>query len=277
MSTLEGSIFPIKTKEDYEKETQEFLNLISGWEDPYPVPQIIEHEGFHVVRDDLIDVGSKARFASYFVKNCKYKEIVYGSAPACGYAPISISHLCTLYGKKAIFYMAERKLENLHSYQKRAISLGGEIRWVPDGMMVVCEKRAKDYVAQNPEERVLLPMGVKHPTVTACIIQTCRNLKINPDHVWSVGSSGTLSGGLQRAFPDAEVHVVETGHKMTADEIGRAIWHRSPYTFFKDVKKADEPPFPSAKNYDAKCWSIMKEYYKTDKKPKIVLMWNVGY
>lgn len=260
----------------YEDQTNEYLAQIDGWVDPLPAPIITEHEGFHVVRDDLIGAGSKARFADYFIKTCPYKEIVYGSAPACGYATISISYLCQLYGKKAIFYMAERKIENLHEFQKRALAYGGEIRWVPDGMMVVCERRAKDYVAENPEERCILPMGVKHPTVTGSIIKVCRDMNIQPDHVWSVGSSGTLSNGLQRGFPNAEVHVVETGHKMKPDEIGRAIWHKSPYTFMKDVKTVDMPPFPSAKNYDAKCWSIMKEYYKTHEKPKMVLMWNVG-
>jgi len=255
---------------------EKYEELVVDWIDPFPKPQVIEHDGIHVVRDDLINVGSKARFSDHLVRNLPHKELVYGSSPACGYAQISVAYLCKQYNKKAVFFMAKRNMENLHPYQKRALDLGLDVRWIKDGMMVVCEKRAKDYVSENPWDRIMLPMGLKHPMVIGAIIKTCKSLNIEPDHVWSVGSSGTLSKGLQLAFPEAEVHVVQTGHKMSSEEIGRAIHHVSPYQFVRNAPANELPPFPSAPNYDAKCWKIMNDYYKTNTKPKTVLMWNVG-
>ena len=259
---------------------EDYLNLIGDWKDPNPDPVITEHEGYFVVRDDLLDVGSKARAGDYLIGHApEYSHIeewVYGSSPATGYAQISLPYLCNKYGKKAVIFMAARSMDRLHEYQKRGLELGGIYHWVPDGMMSVTQKRAKDYVVESPDTRHLLPMGVEHPTSIACLIRVARNLQIKPKEIWSVGSSGTLSRSLQLAFPDAVVHVVSTGHTMTPREIGRGIFHKSPYKFDKPVKKEDAPPYPSAPTYDSKVWRPMIDYHKTTPRLDPCLVWNVG-
>lgn len=263
----------LRTAEDY-------LDLIGDWKDPNPDPVLTEHDGYFVVRDDLLEVGSKARAGDYLIGHAKehqhIQEWVYGSSPATGYAQISLPYLCGRYGKKAVIFMAERAMHRLHEYQKRGLELGGDYRWIPDGMMAVTQKRARDYVLASPHTRMLLPMGVEHPTAIASLIRVARSLPIQPKEVWSVGSSGTLSRSLQFAFPDAIVHVVSTGHTMTPREIGRAVFHRSPYKFDRPVKKADAPPYPSAPTYDAKVWRPMIEYHKTTPRLEPCLVWNVG-
>ena len=87
----------------------------------------------------------------------------------------------------------------------------------------------------------------------------------------SVGSSGTLTRGLQMAFPDKDVHVVSVGHTMAQYEVGRAILHKSHLKFTQEVKEEDMPPFPSVPTYDAKAWKIMREQAKPGS-----LFWNVG-
>ena len=94
---------------------------------------------------------------------------------------------------------------------------------------------------------------------------------INISEVWSVGSSGTLTRGLQMAFPDKDVHVVSVGHSMKQNEVGRAILHRSDLKFTQEVKEEDTPPFPSVPTYDAKAWKIIREHAKPG-----ALFWNVG-
>ena len=89
--------------------------------------------------------------------------------------------------------------------------------------------------------------------------------------IWTVGSSGTLSRGLQKAFPELEVHVISVGHKMSEREIGRAKFYKSPYKFDKPIKPIEAPPFPSAPTYDAKAWPFLKEFAKPN-----ALFWNVG-
>jgi hypothetical protein len=167
--------------------------------------------------------------------------------------------------------MAKRNRENLHPYQTKGISLKADYRWVPNGMLNVTQRRAKDYVLENPQERTLLPIGLEHVSVIGSFIKVARNLPVQPKEVWTVGSSGTLNRSLQLAWPDAEVHVVSVGHTMKEREIGRAIYHRSDLKFDKPVKPEDAPPFPSAPTYDAKTWKFMREHASPG-----ALFWNVG-
>jgi hypothetical protein len=138
-------------------------------------------------------------------------------------------------------------------------------------MLNVTERRAKDYVLENSQERSLLPLGLEHVTVMACFIKVARDLPIQPKEFWTVGSSGTLNRSLQLAWPDAEAHVVSVGHKMSERQIGRAIFHRSPYKFDRPVKPEDVPPYPSAITYDAKVWAFVKEHASPG-----ALIWNVA-
>lgn len=260
--------------------SDELLELIGDWEDPNPTPVIELHNGIHVVRDDLLNYGSKIRFVDYFIghapENKEVTEWVFGSCPATGYAQISLPVVCKRYEKKAVLFMAERSMDKLHEYQKRGIELGTIYHWVKMGMLNVTQSHAKKYTAEDPVHRRVLPLGLEHETVVASIIKVARSLPINPKEVWSVGSSGTISRGLQLAFPDADVHVVQVGHTMKPREIGRAIHHISPYKFDKPVKIHEMPPFPSAPTYDAKGWKPMIDWYKTNEKKGDVLFWNVG-
>jgi len=265
-------------EKSFQKEQAEsYLELVKDWVDPNPPPVLRMHDDILVVRDDLLEVGTKARAADYLIRNNEHiEEWVYGSSPATGYAQISLPYVCGLYNKRAVIFMAERALDKLHPYQKKAIKLGADFRWVPNGMLNVTEKRAKDYVAERPETRCLLPIGLEHPTVFGSLIKVARSLGVQPDQVWSVGSSGTLTRSLQMAFPNAEVHVVSVGHTMSEHEIGRAIYHKSKYNFKQSVKKEEAPPFNSCSTYDAKAWQPMLDWHSKMGRPKTVLFWNVA-
>ena len=240
---------------------------LGDWTDPFPAPVIEEHEGFMIVRDDLLDSGSKMRFADYLIKSQpEIEEWVYGSSPATGYAQISLSCLCRKYGKKAVIFMADRAKDKLHEYQLRAIESGATMNWIPNGMLSVTEKRARDYVEQNPNSRRLLPIGFDHPSVVASIGRVAGRMDITPREVWTVGSSGTLTRGLQQAWPDASFHCVAVGHK---GDYGRAKVYRCEIPFNREAKV--KPPFPSAPTYDAKVWEFMKQYASPG-----ALFWNVG-
>jgi hypothetical protein len=181
--------------------------------------------------------------------------------------------VCKKYNKKATVFYAKRNPENYTYPQKLAIGLGLNIIWVNMGMLTVTKKRARDYVSEDVENRVELPMGLEHDTVFGSIIKVARELELErpPSEIWCVGSSGTLNRGLQLAFPDIQVHCVQIGHAMNERELGRATKYISPYKFDKEVKGSDKPPFPSIPTYDAKAWSFIKQYAKKD-----ALFWNVA-
>lgn len=264
--------------------TDDLLALIGDWEDPNPPLVVREYKtelGFYVyvVRDDLLGVGSKVRALDYLIGTLfKNKtEIVYGSSPATGYAQISLPYVCSQYFKTATIFMAERGMDKLHPFQIKGLSLGGNYVWVPNGMLAVTEKKARDYASQDPK-RALMPIGLDHPTVIASFIKVARSLGYTPGSVWSVGSSGTLNRSLQLAWPDSEVHVVQVGHNMKKAEIGRAIHHTCSYKFDKPVHRDDAPPYPSVPEYDAKLWTVMMDYYKSNRNKikEPILIWNVA-
>ena len=162
--------------------------------------------------------------------------------------------------------MAERAWDKLHDYQIEALNVGADMKWVPNGMLSVTEKRARDYVEQDPKVRRLLPIGFHHDTVIASIIRVALSIDIQPNEVWTVGSSGTLTRGLQLAWPDADFHCVTVGHK---GDYGRAKTYRCQIPFNKPAKVI--PPFPSAITYDAKAWEFIKQHASPGS-----LFWNVG-
>ena len=93
---------------------------------PFIFPKLVieEHEGFHVVRDDLLEGGSKRRFVDKLMREEIAEganEFVYGGCPANGYAQLSIPLQAREYGCKTILFMAKRSMDNLHDYQKRAL------------------------------------------------------------------------------------------------------------------------------------------------------------
>jgi hypothetical protein len=120
-----------------------------------------------------------------------------------------------------------------------------------------------------------LPLGLEEKRVFEDIRDLAKNIEIvyniNISEIWSVGSSGTLTRGLQMAFPDKDVNVVSVGHTMKQNEVGRAKLYRSKYKFTQEVKDKDKPPFPSVPTYDAKAWCVMREHAKPN-----ALFWNVG-
>jgi hypothetical protein len=250
---------------------EDYLELVSDWEDPNPAPVVELIDGVHVVRDDLLPAGSKQRFIDKLIRDTDCEEWVFGGSNKVGWGPISLAYVCQKYGKKATCFWAERKEPTWH--QQKYMEYGGAIEWVKMGMLSVTLSRAEKYRRESPQTRTTLPLGLEHDTVLGSIIKVARNLPVKPDCIWTVGSSGTLSRGLQLAFPDAEVHVVQTGHKLDERQLGRAILHEAPYKFDKPVKESEAPPFPSAPEYDAKGWKPMLENMD---RSKVNLFWNVA-
>lgn len=248
---------------------EDYLELIGDWEDPNPKPIIEEHNGFTIVRDDLLGVGSKARFIDFLIKNNPdIDEWVYGCAPRWGYGSVSAAYVCQKYGKKFTVFIAKSK--EWHPSQVKAASYGANFIEVNMGMMVVTQARAKEYAARGGDRVALAPFGLGHDTCIASIIKVAREMPVKPKEFWSVGGSGTLNRGLQLAWPEANANIVQLGHKLTPEEYGRATVWESSYKFSQKVKDKHLPPYPSILEYDAKLWEFK------DKISPGSLIWNVA-
>ena len=250
------------------------LHLVDDWKDPNPAPVLEQHEGVWVVRDDLLPAGAKSRFLDVLLRDGMVDEWVYGSSPRVGYGQVSLAYVAAKYKKASTVFLPASK--ELHPNSLKAQAFGAKIVQVPVGFMKVCEARARAYVQEQRLNGVnceLVPFGLDSPSVIGSIIKVARSLPIIPQEVWTVAGSGTLSRGLQLAWPDAKVYAVSVGHVLTPHEAGRAEVIRHPLKFEQKCRPADFPPFPSVAEYDAKAWKFIRERADTT---KTVLFWNVA-
>lgn len=233
-----------------------------------PNPIIEIHEGIQVVRDDLLDGGTKRRgFNVWIQANMGVDEWVYAS-PRQGYAQLALAYSCRDYGKKCTVTVPKGKRYWLTNEAER---MGANIIEVPMGFLTNIQSKAKKYVEAN-EGAGLIPFGGDDPIIISAIRDVALSIDIEPPkEVWTVMSSGVLSRGLQLAWPDAKVYGVQIGHNTTEREMGRAETMRSKYKFTQDCKEPDRPPFPSSLSYDSKAWEFIKKYAKSG-----ALFWNVG-
>lgn len=232
-----------------------------------PKPIINEYDGIRVVRDDLLDGGTKRRaFTKYVASRPDVKEFVYAS-PRQGYAQLSLSYACRDLDRKCTVTVPKGQKTWLTIESER---LGCNIIQVPMGYLSNIQAKAKRYCEEN--EAHLIPFGGDHPIIIDAMRDAALSLEIEPPkEVWTVMSSGVLSRGLQKAWPDAKVYGVQIGHNTTEEEMGRAETFRSKYTFQQECKKDERPPFPSSLTYDSKAWTFIKE-----KATEGALFWNVG-
>ena len=224
-----------------------------------PKPIIEDFDGIQVVRDDLLNGGTKRRaFTIYVASLPDVDEFVYAS-PRQGYAQLSLAYACRDLNKKCTVTIPKGKKTWLTI---EAEKLGCNIIEVPMGYLSNIQAKARYYCEDNNAH--LIPFGGDHPIIIEAMCEAAKE-------VWTVMSSGVLSRGLQMAWPDAKVYGVRIGHKTTKRERGRAETFVSKYKFQQDCKESERPPFPSSLTYDSKAWSFIKEHASDG-----ALFWNVG-
>lgn len=235
------------------------------WQAP---PIIEEHSGVLVVREDLVDGGSKIRFLPHIVGDAK--EIVFGG-PFCGGAPYALSVWGRRMGVSITLFYAKRA--ELHWRQKAAFRNGASIYQVPAGRIAVVQHRARTYAADHGA--LFLPLGFDLAHATAPFEAVMRGVaeQVGPiDEVWCATGSGMLARCLARAFPDAKIKGVIVGLKsrnQAQDFPTNVELLEAPYDFAERCNT--EPPFPSCRNYEAKAWEKMQEAPAGPRR----LFWNV--
>ena len=184
-----------------------------------PLPIVEEFDGIRVVRDDLLNGGTKRRaFNMYVASRPDVKEFVYAS-PRQGYAQLSLAYSCRDLGRKCTVTVPKGKRTWLTN---EAEKLGCKIIEVPMGYLTNIQHKAKLYCEET--ESHLIPFGGDHPIIVEAMCRTAMSLDSykrfeHPKEVWTVLSSGVLSRGLQKAWPNAKVYGVQIGHNSTKEEI----------------------------------------------------------
>lgn len=226
------------------------------------VPQVVEHEGIFVVRDDLYPGGTKARYIAGLFDEAD--EIVYGS-PAEGGAQTALAQCAAAAGKKATIFLAKRAQPHARAFMAKR--LGAKVVQVSPGYLSVVQARAKAYAEHVGA--TLAPFGMDFPKASEAITEAALSTGLDPQEVWAAAGSGTLARGLARAWPGARLRFVQVGREITPAEIGNGEVIAHPLAFSKECKS--KPPFPSDPHYDAKAWEMCKAQHGAG----LVLFWNV--
>ena len=248
---------------------QAWLDLAGDWQDPFEAPQLVDHDGFKVVREDLMGFGSKCRFGDILVSTCKQDTLVYVQ-PRYGFAGISLAYLAKKYNKKLVLFSPSQK--DISDHQAICVEMGAEMKFKRIAAMPVLNAHAKKWAEDNGA--FFIPLGLRHELVTAAAVKVAHDLAEKhgyPEEVWSAISTGVLQRSLQIAWPDAKFNGVAVARNIKKGERGIAeIWSH-PKAFTQDVDPQYNPPFPSAMNYDAKAWEFMTKHGNPG-----AWFWNVG-
>ena len=238
---------------------QEYLDMVGDFVGSFPDPVIENIEGRIVVREDLLSVGTKARAGELLVATSKSDTIVYVQ-PRFGFAGISLTELCKKYNKRLVLFMPSSK--EISDHQAFCIENGCEYHFHRIAAMPNLNIIAKRWADEN--NAFFIPLGLRHGLVTAMIVKTATQIK-EPESFWTAFSTGVLNRALQIAWPNSIANGVAVSRNVHDGEKGRA----NIVSHYKDFSQNSLilPPFPSAKNYDAKVW----EYTKPGD-----LFWNVA-
>jgi hypothetical protein len=227
----------------------------------FPPLKVEFHEGIHVVRDDLIPGGTKARYLIGLFE--KYDEVVYAS-PAYGGAQLALAYCARAAGKKATIFVAKRARPHARTLEAKAA--GARVFQVPNGYLSNVQAKARFYAEDHGAH--LLAFGGESEQALSEIAAAASSIGEEFDQVWSAAGSGVLTRGLQRGIKAAEFYGVQVGKDV--DHPGSAAILPSGFPFEKEIDAS--LPFPSCPNYDAKAWLVCKEKHR---KGARVLFWNV--
>jgi len=226
---------------------------------------INEYNGFHILRDDLFEGGTKRRAFSQLIDSITESELVY----ACdyfGYAQYAIALTAQEAGKTVkLFYCSPKQETEVFKKVTALPNVSYEI--IPDAFtQMEAVPRAMEYATQNGSK--FLPVGLDFPEFRTELEKVVKSANIQAPEIWCLGGSGTLGRALQHAYPHIPVNMINLG---TADFNPEGIDH-----VWDAPEKWDEPaqvppPYPSTPYLDGKVWRFVLEHAKPG-----ALIWNVA-
>lgn len=265
----------IKYKDLLEKDYNPSVKIISELiEDPEDKNKKIK---LNIIRDDLLEAGSKQRaMIPYLLKN-KAKEFVY-ITPYTGSAQITLAYSSLYTGKRVSIFIND--VEPMHDLTKKALSYGVvNLFKIPNGGFKKMDKYANNYVKWKKKEKgdnyiYLFNLGFNNKEYIDLLYSQLN--KAIPDTVkkaikrlWIPTGSSALINALYSVFPKdkypkIQFLSVQIGKTVWDDmvDLSRTIIYRSE-EFFYDIAKI-QPPYPTTKSYDAKIWKFIIEYAENE-------------
>jgi hypothetical protein len=156
-------------------------------------PIIKNHYGIFVVRDDLLEGGTKSILMSHIDKSY-IKEFVYAS-PVYGGFQVAISAYCKKMGKQATIFCAKRNIK--HPNTLKCLEYGAQVIEVDYGYLSVIEKKAREYCLDKEGVHKIV-FGAKTEENKKILGQRIKYVLdyVNPDEIWCAIGSGLLVSAI---------------------------------------------------------------------------------
>ena len=245
------------------KTLDEWLKITEGWQMSHPLPFLADHEGITIVRDDMIDGGTKARALDFLLSKVDNEWITY-VCPRAGAAPYAIAKFAKQAGRKVKMYVPSSK--RMSELQAKMFELGcDEVVFERIASQKNLNIMAQQWAQENGA--YFVPMGLNTELATAALVRVAYSLGWAPSELAVATSTGVLGRALRIAWPDAKFHSVAVARNLKAGEMGPGVFYSDPRPFLKDSKFPC--PFPTYDNYDRKAW----EYAVNN---NVEAMWNVA-
>lgn len=214
-------------------------------------PVLVMHEELLVLRDDLVDGGTKRRILQMLVPLIKEEEIVY-PGHAYGYAGLALGLAALACNKRVRIFYPSPRAEGVPIFD-RTISLPNvtySIEKVAKQHELVEEAKAYASAAGA----YYMPIGCATQEFRDALVTFIKSLSVTPTEVWCMCGSGLLCRSICEAWPEAKVNAVSLGMSHLDVDRERVTVYNAPES--PEEAASVLPPFPSAKFYDAKVWRL---------------------
>lgn len=218
-----------------------------------------------VISHNRLQGGTKRVVAERLLRKTwrDHKTLVYAT-PAFGLAQVALAVACKDAGRNCVLFTAKRN--ELHPLTLEAQAAGAEVVQVPYGYLTNVQAKARRFAEEN--DFFLVPFGLDCPEVVLELAALARlETSKAPKEVWCAGGSGTLTRGLQLAWPEAQHNCVLVGTRK--GNYGKARLWIAPEKY--EQKNRVHCPFPANPNYDAKIWQFAEKHFERDS-----LIWIVN-
>jgi hypothetical protein len=238
--------------------------------------KVENHHGIHVLRDDLLEGGTKSILMPYYDRP-EINEFVYAS-PVYGCFQIALSVYAKSVNKKATIFCAKRK--KLHPNTILCKEYGAKIIEIPFGYLSNIEKKARDYCLNKKKIEKITFGGLNQRNIALIgkrMINILKHIKRLPNQIWCAVGSGTLLSGILSSVPNSvKVYGVIVGAEIDMNILNK--YHnltllKYPKPFEKESKIKIN--FPSSPNYDRKAFELCLIENENSSIDEYILFWNV--
>lgn len=251
---------------------------------PAPMVSEVHVKGrkLFIVRDDLLEGGTKQRAAIPYVNSCVLSgrhHFVYAS-PFSGFAQVALAHACQALNVACTLFCERDNSGGIHDFSLMAKSYGAKV--ILCSNLSEAHSRSLDFCF-NDHRKMLIPLGF-NDDLFRDILES--ELKRHWSKLWDSGryselwlpiGSGTLLGVFKKVVdPQTKIFAVNVNVLKESDERIRRIRTDPKVGYIRYKKEFHErsdvaTPVPSNEYYDSKVFDIFKSE-ASDR----ALWWNVA-